>query len=341
MRVLTREELTATLAHRQGLITRWDVSPQEAIKRLTPLQGQEASAPFVALAARVEGFTRDALEQAITDRHVVKSTLMRLTLHLASGEDFPAYAALLPALADAQVARDRPAGSTRRPRSWPRGSPRPAPTRTSAPRSRRRTCGRRSCGPARWCRSSSSRPPATTPTAAGTRCSSRTRARCPRRRRPPKTVLTRYLDRVRPRPEARPRGLGRRRPARLRLRRRRHRQLPGRARPHADRPAGRRDPARRHAAPAALSRQLGPAAARLQGPRSDPAAGGPAAPAHALRRPDAHRRRPRRRQLDGGGRPHDDHAAHRIPTQTGSRRKPCARPGSALPHARTFEVVMK
>ncbi|MBE2315274.1 AlkZ family DNA glycosylase [Solirubrobacter sp. CPCC 204708] len=95
MRVLTRAELTATLAHRQGLITRWNTTPAAAITRLTPLQGQEARAPFVALAARVEGFTRAALERALTERHVVKSTLMRLTLHLASGEDFPAYAALL------------------------------------------------------------------------------------------------------------------------------------------------------------------------------------------------------------------------------------------------------
>ena len=95
MRVLTREELTATLAHRQGLITRWRTTPEAAIKRLTPLQGQAARAPFVALAARVEGFTRDQLEQAISDRHVVKSTLMRLTLHVAAADDFPAYAALL------------------------------------------------------------------------------------------------------------------------------------------------------------------------------------------------------------------------------------------------------
>lgn len=95
MRVLTREELTATLAHRQGLITRWQTTPQEAIRRLTPLQGQEARAPFIALAARVEGFTREQLEAAITDRHVVKSTLMRLTLHVAAAADFPAYAALL------------------------------------------------------------------------------------------------------------------------------------------------------------------------------------------------------------------------------------------------------
>lgn len=95
MRVLTRAELTATLAHRQGLIERWRTTPHDAIKRLTPLQGQEARAPFVALAARVEGFTREALERAITDRLVVKSTLMRLTLHVAAAEDFPAYAALL------------------------------------------------------------------------------------------------------------------------------------------------------------------------------------------------------------------------------------------------------
>jgi hypothetical protein len=95
MRVLTRKELTATLAHRQGLITRWNTTPHDAIKRLTPLQGQEARAPFVALAARVEGFTRERFEQAITDRLIVKSTLMRLTLHVAAAEDFPAYAALL------------------------------------------------------------------------------------------------------------------------------------------------------------------------------------------------------------------------------------------------------
>lgn len=95
MQVLSRRQLTATLAHRQGLISRWKVTPTEAIRRLTPLQGQEPKAPFHALAARVEGFTRAALEQAITDRQIVKSTLMRLTLHLAAAEDFPAYAALL------------------------------------------------------------------------------------------------------------------------------------------------------------------------------------------------------------------------------------------------------
>jgi hypothetical protein len=94
VRVLTRPELTAALAARQGLIERWTVPPAEAIRRLTPLQGQFAPAPFIALAARLDGFTRADLEAAIDARTVVKTTIMRLTLHLAASEDFPAYAQL-------------------------------------------------------------------------------------------------------------------------------------------------------------------------------------------------------------------------------------------------------
>jgi len=94
VRVLTRAELTATLAHRQGLIDRWRLEPAEAIRRLTPLQGQFAPAPFVALAARLHDFTRADLEQAIDDRTVVKTTIMRMTLHLAAAVDYPAYAQL-------------------------------------------------------------------------------------------------------------------------------------------------------------------------------------------------------------------------------------------------------
>ena len=92
MRTLTRPELTAALAARQGLIERLRVDPAEAIRRLTPLQGQEPPAPFIALAARLEGFARADLEAAIDARRVVKTTIMRMTLHLAAAEDYPAYA---------------------------------------------------------------------------------------------------------------------------------------------------------------------------------------------------------------------------------------------------------
>jgi hypothetical protein len=90
-RVLTRAELTAALAARQGLLERRRSSPAAAIRDLTPLQGQHAPAPFLALAARLEGFSRGDLEAAIGAGAVVKSTLMRLTLHLAAAEDYPAY----------------------------------------------------------------------------------------------------------------------------------------------------------------------------------------------------------------------------------------------------------
>ena len=94
MRTLTREELTAALAARQMLLERRRLDPVEAIRRLTPLQGQDPPAPYVALAARLEGFSREALQDAIDRRTVVKTTINRLTLHLVAGDDYPAYAQL-------------------------------------------------------------------------------------------------------------------------------------------------------------------------------------------------------------------------------------------------------
>ncbi len=94
MRTLTRPELTAALAARQGLIERHRLAPAEAIRRLTPLQGQHPPGPYIALAARLDGFTRADLEAAITAGAVVKTTIMRLTLHLAAADDYPAYAQL-------------------------------------------------------------------------------------------------------------------------------------------------------------------------------------------------------------------------------------------------------
>ncbi len=94
MRTLTRPELTAALAARQMLLERQRLAPAEAIRRLTPLQGQHSPAPYVALAARLDGFTRDDLEAAFSARTVVKTTIMRLTLHVAADADYPAYAQL-------------------------------------------------------------------------------------------------------------------------------------------------------------------------------------------------------------------------------------------------------
>ncbi|HKH18793.1 MAG TPA: crosslink repair DNA glycosylase YcaQ family protein [Solirubrobacteraceae bacterium] len=92
MRTLTRQELTAALAARQLLLERRRLRPADAIRLLTPLQAQHPPAPFLALAARLDGFTRVRLEAAICARGVVKATIMRLTLHVAAADEYPAYA---------------------------------------------------------------------------------------------------------------------------------------------------------------------------------------------------------------------------------------------------------
>ena len=94
VRTLSRAELTAALAARQMLIERESLEPVEAIRRLTPLQGQDSPAPYVALAARLADFEQADLEAALGSGEVVKTTIMRITLHLAAGSEYPAYAQL-------------------------------------------------------------------------------------------------------------------------------------------------------------------------------------------------------------------------------------------------------
>jgi hypothetical protein len=86
--------LTAALAARQMLLARERIAPAEAIRRLTPLQAQHAPAPYLALAARLDGFDRDALEAAFAARAVVKTTVMRTTLHAVAADEYGAYAQL-------------------------------------------------------------------------------------------------------------------------------------------------------------------------------------------------------------------------------------------------------
>jgi hypothetical protein len=67
-----------------------------AIERLAALQAQWPRAPYVGLWTRLAKFDRDDLEAALRERTVLKATLMRGTLHLASARDYPAYALAAP-----------------------------------------------------------------------------------------------------------------------------------------------------------------------------------------------------------------------------------------------------
>lgn len=93
LRTLTDRELTVSLLARQGLLTRWRLPAAQAVRRLVALQAQYSPSPYLALHARVEGFAIADLERALRRGTVVKSTLMRGTLHLVHAADYPAYAA--------------------------------------------------------------------------------------------------------------------------------------------------------------------------------------------------------------------------------------------------------
>ena len=88
-RVLTQRALNRTTLLRQLLLRRERLSPVRAVERLAGLQAQLPSSPYLALWARVEGFERGSLEQALRRRRVVKALLMRATMHLVSARDHP------------------------------------------------------------------------------------------------------------------------------------------------------------------------------------------------------------------------------------------------------------
>src|ERR1700754_4431202 len=85
---LTRNALNRALLARQMMLAREEISPSRAIERLVGLQAQQPHPPFVGLWTRVAGFEREALLQLLRDRGVVRSTLMRGTLHLTTAADY-------------------------------------------------------------------------------------------------------------------------------------------------------------------------------------------------------------------------------------------------------------
>ena len=89
--VLTIPELNRALLARQMLLARERRTVVDAIERLGALQAQFPRAPYTGLWSRVEGFERAHLERDLRARRVVKATLMRGTLHLASAGDYPYF----------------------------------------------------------------------------------------------------------------------------------------------------------------------------------------------------------------------------------------------------------
>ncbi|MCL7377747.1 winged helix DNA-binding domain-containing protein [Streptomyces sp. 35G-GA-8] len=88
----TRALNRATLA-RQLLLDRADVPVLDAVAHLGGLQAQEPQEPFVGLWSRLRAFDPSVLSDLLTGRRVVRTHLMRRTVHLVTADDALAWRA--------------------------------------------------------------------------------------------------------------------------------------------------------------------------------------------------------------------------------------------------------
>ncbi|WP_433554935.1 winged helix DNA-binding domain-containing protein [Pseudonocardia xinjiangensis] len=88
----TRALNRATLA-RQMLLDHADVAVLDAVAHLCGLQAQEPQEPFVGLWSRVRAFDPATLSDLLVRRSVVRTHLMRRTVHLLTAEDILAWRA--------------------------------------------------------------------------------------------------------------------------------------------------------------------------------------------------------------------------------------------------------
>lgn len=91
MTVLSTRALNRATLARQHLLERTTASVREAVAHLCGVQAQEPQEPFIGLWSRLRDFTPDRLDTALTDRHVVRTHLMRRTVHLVSDDDVLAW----------------------------------------------------------------------------------------------------------------------------------------------------------------------------------------------------------------------------------------------------------
>ncbi|MBF6217974.1 AlkZ family DNA glycosylase [Nocardia abscessus] len=88
MTELSLRELNRTLLVRQKLVERVELTPLDLVRHLVAVQGQEPNWPYVGLWSRLAGFRHDDLAALLRDRSLVRSTMIRRTVHLADAADF-------------------------------------------------------------------------------------------------------------------------------------------------------------------------------------------------------------------------------------------------------------
>src|SRR4051794_24231482 len=83
-RAVSDRELSRWTLARQLLLERVPMDAADAVDHLAGMQAQYSPSPYIGLWSRLEGFERTDLEKAIREDCVVKTTVMRGTLHLVA-----------------------------------------------------------------------------------------------------------------------------------------------------------------------------------------------------------------------------------------------------------------
>lgn len=91
MTVLDDRTLNRATLARQWLLDRAEAPVRDAVAHLGGLQAQEPQEPFVGLWSRLRDFSPAALSDLLVERHLVRTHLMRRTVHLLTAEDLLAW----------------------------------------------------------------------------------------------------------------------------------------------------------------------------------------------------------------------------------------------------------
>src|SRR5688500_16823343 len=85
--VLSTRALNRTLLQRQHLLSRVTMPVEQLVHELVGMQAQVPRNPYVGAWSRLVGFDPAELEQQLLDRHLVRTVVMRSTLHLVTADD--------------------------------------------------------------------------------------------------------------------------------------------------------------------------------------------------------------------------------------------------------------
>jgi hypothetical protein len=88
---LTARQLNRATLARQMLLERSELGVVEGVRRAVALQAQEPASPYIALWNRLTAFEPADLDRAFADQQVVKTQLMRVTLHAVTAADYPRF----------------------------------------------------------------------------------------------------------------------------------------------------------------------------------------------------------------------------------------------------------